>query len=352
MRSRFEAAAAAVVIIAFCSISPTAIAATAAPPPPSRIRQVAFTYHAEIPSIARGARQIRVWIPLPRQDPHQSVSRLSIHSNLKWRIVDLRHYGNLAAYFYADAPIPSPATFTITFDAVRREEAADMRLAARAIPEPTGGAFAPFLSPDRMIPLGGRIAKVADGLDYRGASPLQQARTIYQYVTSSMTYVHSGKGVGHGNALFACDLHHGNCTDFHSLFIALARARGIPARFTIGVPLGDARAGDVASYHCWAAFYAGGTWVPIDAAKAWQMPARHDYYFGHVDADRIAFTRGRDLELVPPQHGKPLNYFIYPYAEVDGTSLAQSRIKLTMSYRDLPDTHFASSPSGADVHRR
>jgi transglutaminase-like putative cysteine protease len=300
---------------------------------------VAFIYRAEIPSIAPDAHRIQVWVPLPLRDAHQSVSHLSIRSNLKWRIVDLPRFGNRAAYFYAAAPIPAAVTVTIAFDTVRREQAADMALAARAIPEPTGGAFAPFLAPDRMIPLGGRIAKVAAGLDYHGSSTLQQARTIYQYVTASMTYVHRGKGVGHGDALFACDLHHGNCTDFHSLFIALARARGIPARFTIGMPLGTRRSGEIPGYHCWAEFYAGGVWVPIDAAKAWQMPARHNYYFGHVDAGRIAFTRGRDLELVPRQHGKPLNYFIYPYAEVDGMALPQSSIKLTLSYRDLPRPH-------------
>jgi hypothetical protein len=34
--------------------------------------------------------------------------------------------------------------------------------------------------------------------------------------------------------------------------------------------------------------------------------------------DRIAFTIGRDLVLSPEQQGAPLNYFIYPYAEVEG----------------------------------
>lgn len=27
---------------------------------------------------------------------------------------------------------------------------------------------------------------------------------------------------------------------------------------------------------------------------------------------------GRDLVLNPPQSGEPLNYFVYPYVEVDG----------------------------------
>jgi hypothetical protein len=30
---------------------------------------------------------------------------------------------------------------------------------------------------------------------------------------------------------------------------------------------------------------------------------------------------GRDIRQDPPQQGEPLNYFIYPYAEVDGKPL-------------------------------
>jgi hypothetical protein len=33
---------------------------------------------------------------------------------------------------------------------------------------------------------------------------------------------------------------------------------------------------------------------------------------------------GRDIRLDPPQQGGPLNYFIYPYAELDGKPLALS----------------------------
>ena len=32
----------------------------------------------------------------------------------------------------------------------------------------------------------------------------------------------------------------------------------------------------------------------------------------------MQFCIGRDLRLKPAQDGKPLNYFVYPYVEVDG----------------------------------
>ena len=48
----------------------------------------------------------------------------------------------------------------------------------------------------------------------------------------------------------------------------------------------------------------------MDASEASKHPDRHDYYFGHLDAARVAFTMGRDLVLKPRQNGEPLNYLI------------------------------------------
>ena len=100
-------------------------------------------------------------------------------------------------------------------------------------------------------------------------------------------------------------------------------------------PSGKARSGEVPGYHCWAEFYAGGEWVPIDASEAWKNPARHEYYFGHLDAARVAFTMGRDLALTPRQQGEPLNYLIYPYVEVDGKPLPKESIKSHFEYADV-----------------
>jgi hypothetical protein len=89
--------------------------------------------------------------------------------------------------------------------------------------------------------------------------------------------------LSHGSIVPGTQRTRGNCTDFHSLFIALARARGIPARFIIGFPLGTGPSGQIPGYHCWAEFYSGGVWVPVDASEAWKNPSRHDYYFGHLE---------------------------------------------------------------------
>jgi transglutaminase-like putative cysteine protease len=302
--------------------------------PPDRLRSFKFTYHADIPVSNSSAKKFEAWIPLPREDAFQQVRDLKLETPVRFEIVDQGTNGNRVAHLEASAPLPATVPVTMTFATTRREEAADMVAAARDVPEPTEGHFVAYLKPNRLVPLTGRIAQVSANLAETDVTPLEQARVDYEYVTSIMKYDKSGKGWGRGDALYACDVRRGNCTDFHSLFIGLARARGIPARFTIGFPIGSAKSGDVPGYHCWAEFYSGGVWVPVDASEAWKHPDRHDYYFGHLDAARVAFTMGRDLVLKPPQNGEPLNYLIYPYAELDGTAVPQKEIKAKFSYAD------------------
>src|SRR5579862_2415731 len=111
--------------------------------------------------------------------------------------------------------------------------------------------------------------------------PLQKARKIYEYVISTMHYDHDGTGWGRGDAVWACDSKHGNCTDLHSVFIGMARAAGIPARFEIGFPVPEGQTNAaISGYHCWAEFYLNGLgWIPLDASEAWKNPAKHDYFF-------------------------------------------------------------------------
>ena len=301
---------------------------------PDRARDFRFTHDTEIGGYAPGANHLEAWIPLPREDRFQRISNLTIDTPVHHQIVDQHHDGNRALHLDAAAPLLASIPVTVQFDVKRIEETANLERAQRNIPEPSGGAFAEFLGPDKLVPLTGRIAQVSVKLGDETASPYRQAQIIYEYVVSVMAYDKSGKGWGRGDALYACDVRRGNCTDFHSLFIALARSRGIPARFTIGFPIGKAKSGVVPGCHCWAEFYAGGEWVPVDASEAWKNPARHDYYFGRLDAARVAFTMGRDLVMMPRQNGAPLNYLVYPYVEVDGKPLPKDSIKNHFEWAD------------------
>ncbi len=181
------------------------------------------------------------------------------------------------------------------------------------------------LQPDALVPVTGLPAELAVKVTQGKTQPLDKARAIYDYVFTTMSYDKTGTGWGHGDVLYACDAKKGNCTDFHSLFIAMARSQGIPARFEIGFPLPpDQHSAEIAGYHCWSDFYIDGKgWIPVDISEAWKHPEKRDYFFGSHDVNRMQFSMGRDLRLSPPQEGKPLNYFVYPYVEVDGQEYAQ-----------------------------
>jgi len=168
------------------------------------------------------------------------------------------------------------------------------------------------------------------------ATPLEKARAIYDYVIATLKYEKTGDGWGRGDAAWFCTAKKGNCTDFHGMFIGMARAAGIPAKFEIGFPLPAGQtSGTIGGYHCWAEFYvAEYGWIPVDASEAWKHPELRDYFFGAHDVNRVQFTSGRDLELAPKQAGEPLNYAVYPYGELGGKPFAG--IKSEFAFRDVP----------------
>ncbi|MBI2093470.1 MAG: transglutaminase domain-containing protein [Candidatus Omnitrophica bacterium] len=148
---------------------------------------------------------------------------------------------------------------------------------------------------------------------------MDKARGIYEAVIHQVAYDKSVPGWGRGDTRRVCLIGKGNCTDFHSLFISMARASQIPSRFKIGVLIPQGASGMIPGYHCWAEFYEQGQgWVPVDASEAWKHPELADYYFGARDGNRLLISVGRDIQLVPRQRGEPVNIFFYPHVEVDG----------------------------------
>jgi transglutaminase-like putative cysteine protease len=291
------------------------------------VRNFEFIYLTRIPASPLDAKTLSIWIPLPQSDPYQTIGSLKIESPFSYAKHRDPEYGN--EYLYLQIPaaqVSSLEEVRVSFQVTRQEHRVE--LSAHPVSAQSRGVGAPglqrFLQPDRRVPLQGVIAELA-AQETRGIrDPVEKARAIYNYVIATMRYDKSGTGWGNGDAIWACTAKRGNCTDFHSLFIGMMRAAGIPARFEIGFPLpADQHDGTVPGYHCWAQFYVEPYgWIPVDASEAWKHPDKKDYFFGAHDDNRLQFTIGRDIRLDPPQRGDPLNYFIYPYAELDGKPFA------------------------------
>jgi transglutaminase-like putative cysteine protease len=281
-----------------------------------------FTFHYEftVKNLSPGER-VRIWIPVAHSDTFQEVKVISAIGDLALKKTHDSEFGNEMYYAEASKNKQPELHFEAVYDVVRHEHL-------------TLGIYAPhlaavtlnpkeqkrYLSADALVPITGLPAELAVKVTEGQTSPLEKARAIYDYVLANMRYDKTGTGWGRGDVLYACDAKKGNCTDFHSLFIAMARSQGIPARFEIGFPLPpDKNASEIAGYHCWAEFFEPQHgWIPVDISEAWRHPEKKNYFFGAHDDNRVQFTLGRDLELNPKQDGKPLNYFIYPYVEVAG----------------------------------
>ena len=177
-----------------------------------------------------------------------------------------------------------------------------------------------------------------------GADRATRARDIYDWVVDNVEYKKVGTGWGNGDTFWACSERYGNCTDFHSLFISLARTEKIPARFEMGFPIPlDHGEGTISGYHCWVEFWLPEKgWIPIDASEAFKHPEQRELFYGTHPADRLQFTTGRDLRLGPNHQGRPLNYFIYPYLEQAGKP-ANLVVETRFAYQEVR----AAAASGA-----
>ncbi len=297
-------------------------------------RHFTFHYGFTIKNLEAGKR-VRIWIPAAQSDAFQEVRIISAKGDLPLKKTRESKYGN-ETYFAESSSTTQPELhFDVEYEVVRRERVAltpaDHVVAASL----TNKERQEELQPDALVPITGLPAELAAKVTQGKTQPLGKARAIYDYVFTTMRYEKTGTGWGRGDVLYACDAKKGNCTDFHSLFIAMARSQGIPARFEIGFSLPpDQDAGEIAGYHCWSDFYVDGRgWIPVDISEAWRHPEKREYFFGSHDVDRLQFSMGRDLRLTPVQEGKPLNYFVYPYVEVDGREYPN--VSLAFSFADV-----------------
>lgn len=281
-----------------------------------------FTYKFTVKDIPPGTKRVRVWVPMPQTDQHQIVRVLAVKAPVKTQMTQESEYGNRMMYAEIQNPDQGTAEFALEYKITRREYSrGDYEQLKRTdmTPGVVLASMNRLIAPDSLIPTDGKIKELAVEVTGSKSGTVAKAKAAYDYLFTNMRYDKTGSGWGRGDAVWACDSKRGNCTDFHSPFIGMLRADGIPARFDIGFPLPESKdKGDIPGYHCWAEFHAQKTgWIPVDISEAWKAQQKRDYFFGSLDANRVQFSTGRDVMLSPKQDGPALNYFVYPYVEVD-----------------------------------
>lgn len=307
-----------------------------------------ITMEFDLSGQAKGE-ETKLWIPYPLSDKDQLITALQISGD----------YAESAVY--SDQKFSTPMLYArwpenslsrklvFTFHVVRRE------VIRQDFPVKEGGwsprDYELYLQPTRLGPIDGEVKKLADGIVAGKTTVYAKARAIYDWTCENMYRDPTTKGCGPGDVCSLLQEPGGKCTDIHSVFVALCRAVGVPAREIFGIRQGKKDVVDVSTWqHCWAEFFLPGYgWVPVDPADVRKMmlkenlalddpktKAYRDYFWGGWDPYRVKLAMGRDLVLTPAQQGGPLNTFGYPYAEVGGKVvdwLEPRTFKYTITYR-------------------
>lgn len=193
----------------------------------------------------------------------------------------------------------------------------------------------PYLVGTKYIPIDGIIAEIAKKATAGKTTTLEKARAIYDWTVENTKRDPNVKGCGLGIVEQTITVRSGKCADISSVYVALARSVGVASREVFGLRLGKKEKQNMTGgYHCWAEFYLPGTgWIPVDPSDVRKYMLKNnktlnevkdlrEYFFGSVDEFRVALKRGgRGVTLVPPQKDAPVNYLMYPYAEVNGKAL-------------------------------
>lgn len=278
--------------------------------------------------------EVKLWIPYPVSDKYQQVT-------------DIKVVGDFAeSAIYTDQKYSTPMLFArwnkdaksrkvqLQFNVVRQEVVKKDFPKVEAAWDPAD--YSLYLEATRLGPIDGDVEALAKSIVVGKTTVLAKAQAIYEWVCLNMYRDPETRGCGAGDVCALLATPGGKCTDINSVFIALARSVGVPARELFGVRLGKEDVVDVTGWqHCWAEFFLPGYgWVPVDPADVRKMMLKgnlgdndketaklKEYFFGSWDAYRVQVAQGRDIILNPAQAGEPLNTFGYPYAEVGGASI-------------------------------
>ncbi len=302
----------------------------ASEPPPGK--PDATTYRVEqtvtLSGIPEGSRTVRWWIAIPGDEPNQQVLDFAAAVPGNWSIVTEPGRGN--RFLFTEVAFPSSPVLSasVTFSVRRRSVSVAVDPSrVGPITDSVRRAFADDLATEAphmgVTPAIAAMAEKACGAE---GNPAVEAKLLLGLVAgSTVHYSRDPKKpkFSPGDAERCLAQGGGTCTDIHSLFIALARARGIPARLQMGYRLKEANEGKNVDpgYRCWAEYFLPGYgWVPTDLVEAEDPKGLGpDRWFSGLTARRVWLNQGREFDLPGrASGGHRVNTMVIGYAEIDG----------------------------------
>lgn len=286
------------------------------------------SHRLEVKDIPADARSVKVWFWVPDDDAAQRTRSLTIKDAPAGYLI-VREPTTGSRYFYAEVKGPNGRPVSIDTHFIVERDVMSVKLdpkRAGNLSDDDRARLAEHLRRDvPLMEVNDRIDRLAAEVCGKETNIVKQARLIYDYVVDHSDHYSLGgsapKSSGQGSAGYCLDMKGGGCTDQHALFIALARARGIPARLQFGSRLLEKNEGKETDpgYRCWVQYYVPSYgWVSTDASAGDTNPAQRDFYFSGLDQRRVRFAEGRNLLLGDPGENRRVNLVVGAYVEVDG----------------------------------
>src|SRR5258707_6725972 len=182
--------------------------------PPTRTFR--FAYNFTVKDIPSGAKRVRVWIPVPQTDQHQTVRVLAVKAPVKMRMTQEPEYGNRMMYAEIQNSALGKAEFTLEYKITRREysrgdyaqlKRTDQKLSV------VSASMSRLIAPDRLITTDGKIKELAGQVSGSQSGAVAKAKGGYYYLFTNMRYDETSSRWGLGDAGPASDAYCGERTD-------------------------------------------------------------------------------------------------------------------------------------------
>ena len=287
----------------------------------------------------------RIWVPttLIQETPFQKTIASSVQcpqGRVRTFTDPAEALGIVSAEF---APGVTPA-LTVTSRVATRNWASNIAGSGTGRKRNSSG-LNDFLRPTPLLPTGGIVKQRATEITRSARTDADRARAIYEWIVENTRRDPKTRGCGIGNVRFMLESGDlgGKCADINTLYVALARAAGLPARDVYGVRIGTSQMGykslGVSSenitkaQHCRAEVYLTECgWVPVDPADVRKVmleeppgnrplddpmvKAARSRLFGSWEMNWMAYNYAQNVAL-PGSSGPPVRFLMYPQAETD-----------------------------------
>lgn len=255
---------------------------------------------------------IQCWMPYPQQGEFQSGIKL-LASTPAEVTVGWPSYPIRSLYFHQPAVAGQPTAFKAEYTLTVQPRRYQIDPSLVGVTDQRRGAPAAYFTQEQLphVPFTPEVKALAAKIVGNEKNPAVKARLIYDYLAKTNKYSFAREySTLRCIPEYVLENHYGDCGQIALTYITLCRAAGVPARWQSGWVIYP----QLTNLHDWTEIWlAPYGWVPVDPdyAMEWEQDAEglsadevkelQDFFFGGLDAYRIAMNREHGYPLYPPK---------------------------------------------------